>query len=354
MNIPIITIITSSLAGVRGGKKNATAKKVGKPVFVVTSIFLIIALIISYICAADTEWDVADPADGDSPTLGATEIREFKTAAYERLDVDHYFEATGGVIATETNDGGMHRQIQFQAPRAQPTMGADHGMLYMKDVDGGAGSYGELYWNGEQDYELQITELNTAGNAAALNLTGTYENEMALTNTGNSVYADLVACTDGGYLTLPHDSSNEAEGNVRYMADDDVETITYRTDNAWLTLLTSTTSGACQIKIGTYTGDDAATQAVTGVGFQPDAVLVLPLKDNRDCFIKTADMASTASKSLAGRSGDYVGDAIRALDADGFTVGLGTDEGEGSIAGHEDNINENTETYAYIAVREMD
>lgn len=310
-------------------------------------IALLLGVLTAFLYAADKEWDYADPADGDSPTLGAAEIRELKQAIAERLDVDHFMNIAGGVIATETNDGGKHRQITFQDGGADDThtVAADEGILFSKDVSAKA----ELHWQGEDDHTaIQLTE--DTGSAYQLNLVGTYANEINLTHTDNNVYADQLSMKDGGFLTLPHDSTDTTEGNVRYMADSDVETITYRTDTAWLTLLTSTTSEACQIKIGTYSGDAGATQGITGVGFQPDAVMVMPLVDDRDVFIKTAGMGTTFSKSFAGNANDYLDDSITALDADGFTVGDGTDR-----SGAQDHLNESgSNNYAYIAVRAMD
>lgn len=292
-------------------------------------------------------YDTDTPLGTAAPAVIDDRLRETKDAIQERMNVDHDWTLDGTEVGTATC---MHRQVQFMAPRAQPTMGADTGMLYMKDVDGGGGSFGELYWNGEQDYELQITELNTAGNAPALNLTGTYENEVVFSATTNDLYADVVACTDGGYLTLPHDSTDTSEGNIRYDAAADAETVSYYSDTAWLTLLNSTTSEACQIKIGTYSGEADEEVTVT-VGFQPDAVLVMPLVGNRDCFIKTSGMAGTNSKSLAGRSSDYVTDSILSLSATGFTCG----DGDANITGSIDDLNETgTNNYAYIAVRTMD
>ncbi len=100
-----------------------------------------------------------------------------------------------------------------------------------------------------------------------------------------------------------------------------------------------------QLKISTYTGDGNATQGITGVGFQPDAVMVIPDENGGNfCHIKTSGMGGTDSKSLA--SAALNTDAITALDADGFTVG------DGSGGGSNDNMNDSGVNYAYMAWKE--
>lgn len=322
---------------------------------------LTLAMMAGVIYAFTYDFNTATPPDtGEAPGNGADRIREVKEAVQERLHNNMFFPLTGTQVSNADAGKFMHVEFTDQDSSAAADGGSDdthtadtnEGILdiidYDIDADGdgtGEGTdYRELTWWDEQGNSLQIT------NNGKLLVAGTYPHELNLSNTGNSLYADVVACTDGGYLTLPHDSTDTTEGNLRYMADSDVETITYRTDDAWLTLLTSTTSGACQIKIGTYSGDAAATQAITGVGFQPDAVMVMPLVDDRDIFIKTAGMVTTYSKSFAGNANDYLDDSITALGADGFTVGDGSDR-----AGAQDHLNETgTNNYAYIAVRTMD
>ncbi len=83
-------------------------------------------------------------------------------------------------------------------------------------------------------------------------------------------------------------------------------------------------------KTGVYSGDGNATQGITGIGFQPTAVMVIPMNVNHT-HLRTADMASTDSKNLATTADNP--DAVRVLDADGFTVGDGT-------GGSNDHMNE--------------
>ncbi len=301
---------------------------------------ILVGLFASAVLAFTYTFDTDDPADGDSPTLGAQEIREFKTMVQEFETVDHYWPIDGNNQVVHA-DSGMHKQVTFQAVLGTPTMDPDQGIMYMQDVDGGAGAKAELFWHGEDDIQLQMTELNTAGNAAALNLTGTYENELALTNTGNTVYTDNLLCTsDTGIFNLPDDSTDTTEANLRYNTTDD--TVEYRNTSAWKQLLVST--NATNMKVGNYTGDDAATKAITGVGFQPEILLIMAGASSEDACIKTSSMSSTNCKSMGGATTNWLDDSIRSLDADGFTVGDGTG---GSTR---DNMNDSGITYYYIAV----
>src|SRR3989337_1226620 len=77
-----------------------------------------------------------------------------------------------------------------------------------------------------------------------------------------------------------------------------------------------------QCAVGTYTGDGAASLAVTGLGFQPDLVI---LKG------RAATATVWRSSSMAGDTSAYFNNAanaanlIESLDADGFTVGSHAD-----------------------------
>ena len=99
------------------------------------------------------------------------------------------------------------------------------------------------------------------------------------------------------------------------------------------------------IKTGTYTGDGAATQAITGVGFRPSALFTFKLVDssNHGGFVKTTAMGEYARQiDINGR---YKVDHIISLDADGFTVG--------DCTGFSNMTNESGIVYAYIAAKEI-
>lgn len=71
-----------------------------------------------------------------------------------------------------------------------------------------------------------------------------------------------------------------------------------------------------RIKVGTYTGDGNATQAITGVGFQPDFVIIMP-GAAYNVHGKTGDMGLNSKRF----DNAWQTNRIVSLDADGFTVG---------------------------------
>lgn len=80
-------------------------------------------------------------------------------------------------------------------------------------------------------------------------------------------------------------------------------------------------TGGARVATGTYTGNGAATQAITGVGFQPRMLLIYPqLASAVFPFVKSdQDGLNAWGTNNAGGT-----DQIISLDADGFTVGDGT------------------------------
>jgi len=91
----------------------------------------------------------------------------------------------------------------------------------------------------------------------------------------------------------------------------------------------SSPSGGVQIATGTYTGDGAATQAITGVGFQPRFVMIWCTNPDQ-AERRTLGLKADVDGINAGAHGAgiaalrYSSDLIISLDADGFTVGDGT------------------------------
>jgi hypothetical protein len=104
--------------------------------------------------------------------------------------------------------------------------------------------------------------------------------------------------------------------------------------------LTAATS-AGRMATGTYTGDGNATQAITGVGFEPEHVFIYrQLNSSGGGDWWKSDVDGTKSRS---QSWGYKDDHIISLDSDGFTVGDGT--------GGSNEVNVNTGIYTYVAWR---
>ena len=89
---------------------------------------------------------------------------------------------------------------------------------------------------------------------------------------------------------------------------------------------------------GTYTGN-GGTLNITGLGFQPDVVIIKETSNNKVAVIKTSTMSGADSKVMTGATATATNN-ITSLDADGFTVSNG-----GNIA------NINSQTYTFIAFK---
>jgi hypothetical protein len=71
-----------------------------------------------------------------------------------------------------------------------------------------------------------------------------------------------------------------------------------------------------ELRVGSYTGNGASTQAITGLGFQPEALFILP------ATAQTAVMRSTAmTTTFPLGTGTGTAAQINSLDSNGFTVG---------------------------------
>lgn len=91
---------------------------------------------------------------------------------------------------------------------------------------------------------------------------------------------------------------------------------------------------------GTYTGDGAATKAITGLGFQPRYVYIYPKATTPLSGVKTNQDTTGAFTLGVG----YYDDWIVSMDSDGFTVGDGTNaSGQGNL------FNVNARVYVYTA-----
>jgi hypothetical protein len=82
------------------------------------------------------------------------------------------------------------------------------------------------------------------------------------------------------------------------------------------------------MKVGTYTGN-ATGQAVTGVGFSPEAVMIFG-----NTAARPAMRFSGASRAYAFDSGTGITGGISSLDADGFTVGTAPETNAAATAYH--------------------
>jgi len=98
-------------------------------------------------------WDESSPPDtGESPSLGAQRIRDFKQAIRERLAEDHKF------VSDETGESniGKHKRVRLIKQTSDELAETDIGVLYTKSISGVT----ELFW---RDDSGNIKQLTTGG-----------------------------------------------------------------------------------------------------------------------------------------------------------------------------------------------
>jgi len=103
--------------------------------------------------------------------------------------------------------------------------------------------------------------------------------------------------------------------------------------------------GAPNFFTGQYQGDNAATQAIVGIGFRPRYVLIWAHGgggNNVTAWKTNIDVANAELMTAALGFNWYVPDMIVSLDANGFTVGDGT--GIGNV------LNTGGMTYTYVCM----
>lgn len=89
----------------------------------------------------------------------------------------------------------------------------------------------------------------------------------------------------------------------------------------------------CRITTGTYAGDGAATQQITGIGFRPKFVMIyVHAITTLQCGWKSdQDGLNSMYENFVGMAKMWMPDHIISLDADGFTVGDGTGDVNGNL-----------------------
>ena len=92
-----------------------------------------------------------------------------------------------------------------------------------------------------------------------------------------------------------------------------------------------------RLYVSSYVGDGGSSHPITGVGFQPD-VVIIKSSANRAGVIRTSTMGGTVSK-IIGLTGPLDANCILSLNVDGFTVGSSQD------------VNKKNDTYYYAAMK---
>lgn len=82
-----------------------------------------------------------------------------------------------------------------------------------------------------------------------------------------------------------------------------------------------------QMQTGYYIGDNTDNRQITGLGFQPDLVMIKDYTNagNAGLLVKTSSMPGELTVTIAETDAALSTNAIQSLDADGFTVGTNVD-----------------------------
>ena len=97
-----------------------------------------------------------------------------------------------------------------------------------------------------------------------------------------------------------------------------------------------------RVASGSYTGNNVDNRAITGVGFQPDVVIVKSADNAGVAEIRTSTMAGDVTKPMTGNTA-LTANLIQSLTSDGFTIG-----GGGASA---NPVNKNGSTFQWTAFR---
>jgi hypothetical protein len=165
--------------------------------------------------------EVTKPPDtGESPSLGASRIRDFKNAICERLTNWIYSFKTDD---TETDEG--LKKAPFKAQATAPTQESDKMIVYAKDVNG----IPELFCKDKNGVEIQITsngkirpivtaEIADASVTAAKLAANSVETAKIVDAnvTAAKLSADAKALDHGGLTGLADDDHNQYLNTARH------------------------------------------------------------------------------------------------------------------------------------------
>ena len=97
-----------------------------------------------------------------------------------------------------------------------------------------------------------------------------------------------------------------------------------------------------RVASGTYTGNNTDNRAITGVGFQPDVVIVKSDDNAGVAEVRTSTMAGDVTKPMTGTTA-LTANLIQSLNSDGFTIG-----GGGASA---NPVNKNGSSFHWVAFK---
>lgn len=202
----------------------------------------------------------ATPAGSSRPKDGDDNIRAFKSATIEILDVDHYVGSDAGSGYTE-DDAGKHSLVRFrdvQTDLAALLGASDKGLLAVKND----GSNNELYYYDENGNTIQITEegdvpfssvgsvanntyikAKNAAGSGTVDLIKANASDIAVIPDGSQMATDAAPTDDKGIANKKYvDDEIAAESkSLGFWAGKSVDTV-YQADSDGFVLVTSSST----------------------------------------------------------------------------------------------------------------
>jgi len=153
--------------------------------------------------------------------------------------------------------------------------------------------------------------------------------------------ADITEIADGAITTPKVADRAIWPGKLERVNDPaDTEIPSYDSASGKFKWVPPPAGGGVQMKTGTYTGNDGATKAITGVGFRPKYLMIYDqtlMNSNYQWFKTDQDGTKSLVQETANSCARYLNDMIISLDADGFTIG------------QTETINAASQVYTYVA-----
>jgi hypothetical protein len=279
-------------------------------------------------------WSTTAPANSDAALDGAKEIRDLRIGVGARMSKEHVALAAAGA-------GGEHlagSAVAFvEATVDEPTTRPDGVSLSADDagrlwVDLTLGTL--TYWNGTAWTDLLVSAVVDDSVTTAMIQDDAVDKDKIAADVAGDGLAQNV---DGSLEVTVDDSTIEIDTGVLGVKDDGITTDKILDAAVTAAKLASDTAFT-QMKIATYVGDGGTSNAVTGVGFAPDVVILLHFSTSATYVPVVGIRPETALRMF---QGNYYAAAIQ-WGSDGFTI-------KNSLV----HFNRSGYTYYYVALRRV-
>lgn len=184
------------------------------------------------------------PSGSDDPREADDRIREAKNAFVERLDIDHYLEASAANTYDDA-DTGEHRKITLRTLTAGEISALSSSKAYIYI----AASDGELYYKDASDNTKKLTEDGEL-NVVSAELLGKLANDTYLTavdNAGTGTVnlikanaSDVAVIPDGSETATSAAPTADADISNKKYVDDQIQAKLAQYDSGWFAVVGST------------------------------------------------------------------------------------------------------------------